>query len=309
MVDTHLSESGDLSTSRERPAYAWRTLGLWSLIASMILVWWMAVYAGWLAPLGEWQFARFGRFYPTLTVMALAALAIVPIGLIIRARHRHLRRKRREAMAAPDVVGRQGIEHAMRSAHRAQWLFGAVAICALMLGTAALIVPLLNPPATGAPVAIGASDRNLWREGPARLSGTYRLGPVGRFEERFLFIRHTIHVAPVFAIGGGPARLLTVVEKRATAPGYRPIGEGTLVPHGVPRELMYLYRNAGIAVTERPALLLRGEVQRTWRYRTLAAEAFVVALLAGSFYLAFRRHRRRLAERSAAIEAGVAADG
>lgn len=294
------------TATREHPDYAWRTLGLWSLIACVILVWWMALYTGWLEPLGEWQFARFGRFYPTLTILTVAALAIVPIGLVIRARHGHLRRRRRKAIASPGEAARLGVDHALRSGRRAERLFAAIGVCALVLALLAFIAPFLTPPAGGPVVGIEADSPEPLRAGPARLAGAYRLGPVGRFEERFLFIRHTVYVAPVFPVGGGDARLLTVVEPRLAGPGFRPISQGVIVPRGLPRELELLYRNAQVPLAERLALLMRDEAQRVWRYRTLAGEALAVALLAGLFLLAFRRHRRRLAERAAGVGKGDA---
>ena len=290
-----------VAATRERPNYAWRTLGLWSLVASAILVWWMAVYAGWLEPLGEWQFARFGRYYPTLTIMVLAALAIVPIGLVIRARHSQLRRRRRQAITASAQAARFGMDHVLRSGRRAEWLFAGVAACALVVALLAFIAPFLAPSAAGPAVEYRAGSLEPLRSGPARIAGTYRLGPVGRFEERFLLIRHTVYVAPVFPVGGGDARLLTVVEPRLAGTGFRPIPQGVIVPQGLPRELELLYRNAQVPLAERPALLMRDEAQRTWRSRTLAGEALVVALLAAVFLLAFRRHRRRVAERAVGL--------
>lgn len=268
----------------EGRARAWRLAAGWVVVCLAALTWWAAHYAGWFARAGEWQFARFGSYYPVLT-LALLLLALGVPALV------GARVGTRRAPESP-------IARTQASVRRWRRLLGVLALAgaAMTLGVLASILTL--PGSGNAPLRI-VDPRAIPApgEGLAELRSDLRIGPAARLDESYVVARRRLWVAPL------SERLLTTMEPDGMEPDgdgpLRPAMRGVLVRAGVPAELRLLYARAGIAIAPDAALLMRDDAAVRWRSLVLAAQFALLTLAMAAGWAVLRRQGRR-------IEAAVA---
>lgn len=297
---TNMNVGGNMDSLADREARersrARRGAGLWVLVCGAALLWWAVNYRFLFERFGEWQFARLGRYYPTLTMIAFMLLFTVPIGIVIwwrtRRRYRH-----EERSAGSDDHADRALARVRLASDRYRLFFAASAIIAAVLAIGVGWTAWTMPDARGDLTIIRAGSPDL-TEGPARFEGGWRTGRVARFEENLGVARRTIFVAPVYLNGQAnrAARFVTTVEPVAGG-RYASDDSGILIRNGVPSELKALYREAGVALESDSYMLMRDEAQVRWRGWALAGQLAVLALLAAAAWLMFRRQAKRLGQR------------
>lgn len=261
---------------------AWRVAAGWSLLVGAILLWWAAHYAGWIARAGEWQFARWGSYFPALTLAVLALLLGVPAMLAARARAR----QRREPLD-PLARMRAGVAWWRR-------LFG-VATIAGAVTTLAVLASLPGLPDAGGAILLPNAAAPVPGEGLAELRGDWRTGRRARLEEDYVVARRTLWVAPVAFPGRGdtPVALLTTLVPDPDG-RWVPVTRGILVRGGVPAELRHLYQAAGVTIARDAGLLMPDSAAVRWRTLMLAAQAALLTLLAAAGWAMLRAQARRV---------------
>lgn len=261
----------------------WRIASVWLVLCLCALLWAAAHYGGWIGAAGEWQFGRFGSYFPTLTVVVLLLLLGVPALLAAS------RRERASAAATP--IARTGA-----AVRRWRRLFGVVAVAGIALTVAVLLSLLTLPGGRADAPPIALTSAAVPGEGLAVLRGAWSAGRVARLDEDYVFARRTLFVAPVRFEGapGGPATLLTTLlpDDRGRL---RPIARGVLVPRGLPVELRLLYARAGVRVAGDARLLLPDDAAVRWRSLVLAVQVALLALVAGIGWAVLRQQERRIA--------------
>ena len=264
-----------------------------AILAMLLFLWWAAHYSALVEWLGEWQFATFGRYFPSLTVALAVGLLVVPVALIVA-----YTRRRRLAQAARDglVTPRDRVVVAVNGALRGRIFFFVVAAVAALWAVGAALTLLSLPGGGGAVVTITGSESAV-AEGPARYAPGRTLGRVGRLEEWAGIVRRVTYVSPVRPVGdrAGPVRFFTEVERLAgPVPRFTPIRQGVLEARGLPGELVNLYRGVGVTTVDRPFLLVRDAGWLRWRPIVLAVQLALVALVALVAAFLLQRQARRL---------------
>lgn len=267
----------------------------WAIVCLLVFVWWASHYQSLVERLGEWQFATFGGYFPSLTVVLVVTLLAAPVALLIAVeRRRQLRAAERDGLVTP----RDRVTVAVNAALRGVTFFRVVAAVAGLCTLGALLTLLGLPPTTGRPAVVtGREDSVVSAEGPARFAAGRTIGRVARLEENVGLARRVTYVAPVRPIGArtGPVRYFTQVERLAgPQPRFVPLRDGILTVEGAPRELVNLYRAAGETTVDRPALLARSAAHLRWRPIVLAVQLALVALLSFGAAALLRRQARRL---------------
>ena len=268
---------------------------LWAIVCLLMFVWWASHYRSLVERLGEWQFATFGLYFPSLTVVLIVALLAAPVALLIV-----LRRRRRLRLAERDglLTSRDRVMVPINAALRGVIFFRIVALVAGFSALGALLA-LLGLPSTTGPTAVVTGGENPVGavEGPARFAPGRTLGSVARLEENVGLARRVTYVAPVRPISArtGPVRFFTQVERLAgTEPRFAPLREGIMTADGAPRELVNLYRTVGIVTVDEPALLARDAAHLRWRPIVLGVQLALMALLSLGAAALLQRQARRL---------------
>ena len=276
---------------RQAATASLRAALVWTIAAAAIVLWLVGSYR-WLAyQLGEWQFDRFGKFYPALTFLAFVLVACVPIALVWLARRR--RRRTADAADAATIHDHRREERAIWRLRLFAWVVAGVA--ALLALGAWLTLPSAR---SGDPVEITAGRAIPESPSWGVLRGDYRLGRTAYFDEDLLFVRRRLLVAPVVFEGAGARSappLFTVVEPLAGNRGFVSIGRGLIVPGGVPRELLPLYASERAGPV---ALLMRDEEEAGWRRRMFGWQSAIVALIGLLAALGAGRHLKRIRARA-----------
>ncbi len=262
-----------------------------SALAAAFVLWQSLTYTGLVLRLGEWQFDRFERYFPTLTFIALTALFSLP-ALVALA----LVRRRDGDTPPPEAVRRA---NAIDAATQLMRLLFAVGVVGVGAAIASLLMLVTLPTSAGAPrdVRVGTAEALAPEEGHVRLVGTIGVDRVARFDESLLVIRREIFVAPVIDRGQqAPLRYFVMLQPiDAQARRFAPVRPGILRQAALPREIVHLYRRARYAVADTPYLLFASDRDLRWRYIVFAGEALVLALVALLFAEVQRRRRDRLA--------------
>ena len=265
-----------------------------AVVVMLLFLWWATWYESIVEWLGEWQFATFGRYFPSLTVALAVGLLGVPVALIVA----WFRRRRRQQDEREGLVSqRDRVLVALNGALRGRIFFLVVAGFAAAWAISALFTLLTVPNAEGTVVTITGSETAPIAEGPARFAPGRGLGRVGRFEEYVGIAGRTTYVAPVRPIGArkGPVQFFTEVERLAgPVPRFVAIRQGVLVRRGLPGELVNLYRGDSVETIDRPFLLVRDASWPRWRPIVLGVQLALVALIAVVASLLLRRQARRL---------------
>lgn len=273
---SHFNSSRPAPETACEPPRAGRRWGAaawgWLVAVALALAWQAVTYRGLYPWAAEWQFARFDRDFPTLTLAGLAMLFGWPALLL----------RRRTARLDGGLRVGHGSMHA---------LFGLAAALALA-ALASFGWTFALPRADGAPRLLAATARSL-PDGPAVLPANVRFGRVASFGRGILLLRHRALYAPVLDAGG----IRTVVE--LAADGTPPGRQGILVHAELPGPLVRLYGAIGYRLTARPAVLYASAATLRWPYYLAALQLALGAtalLLAGWCQ---QQHVRRLTRRAA----------
>ncbi len=266
----------------------------WLLISSAIVFLFLfiqaATYTGVVEWLAEWQFARFGRYFPTLT---LAVLLLLFIGLWIVIDR--LRRRTRNQKQLVDPL----VRDMRRLSSAANFLFVAAGLSALM-GLGVLASYFQQPSMDGPPTIVDLSRGAATLEpGATRLTGMTAIGPVSRHTEDLLFWRATQYFAPVgqTRLENGETVFNMFVE--VDGPQARTLSRqmsGLLRFNALPPEVAQMYTNSQFPTARRSAVLFRSAGSADRSTLVLLGEFLVFALIATSFGLAMRRREQRLAK-------------
>lgn len=259
----------------------------WAALVCALFLWQTLSYSGLAAVAAEWQFDRFGRYYPTLTLLLLAFIVGSPALYLLR------RRIRVSSAAQPDAVR----TYAMRQA----WRFRRVLIVLSGVGAAATLVTLLLliglPSAAGPPrrVVVGAPGSISPDEGLTTLVGRVLYDRTSALDENLLLFRRGFRFAPVQAPGGsGPQiRYFIEVAARDGAGNAADTRTGILRRGALPGEIIRLYRYAGYDINEPHYVLYDDVTSMRWPYYVTAAHlAFVTLVLAAAAAFQHRRWHR-----------------
>lgn len=265
-----------------------------AFLVMLVMLWWATHYIAVSHWLGEWQFATFGRYFPSLTVALVVALVAAPLAAIVAwRRRRRIRTAEREGRLMP----RERVLVALNGALRGRIFFLFVAGFAAIWAIGAALSLLTLPPTEGRVATVSAAERMPVVEGPARYAPDPSLGRVGRLIERVGFVERVTYVAPVQPGGAaGPSvRFFTEMERLAgPQPRFTPIRQGIIVARGLPGELVELYQNDGLRLVDRPYLLVRDADWLRWRPIVLAVQLALLALVALIAAWLLQRQARRL---------------
>ena len=288
----------------QRSGIAWSrgvpaAFGLWLLLWLTLAVVFAADYRGLIAWAGEWQFARFGRFYPVLTITLAVFLTILP-PLALRL---FVRRRRRARQPDADGATRDPLRLATRSARRASRFFGWLSIALAAASLWAVVASSRAPTGEGPIRRIEVDGSAMPAEGHARFAPATRIGRIAQVTEDVAFARRTLWVAPVFAAdadaGAERAAFWTELVPTGVPGRFRRIDAGVYVHGGLPPEVAPLYRAIGLAVPREAGLLMRDSDRPRWRMTAVAVQAGAISLLALAIALILARQAGRLRRRVA----------
>lgn len=290
---TNVSPNDPVVDDSEKHSRGLIGTSVWIVVCLLVLIWWASGYRSVVEWLAEWQFDFFGRYYPSLTVALLVLLLGLPIaGAVGYARRRHRRRLDKALGENPQVL----LTRVIVSARRGVLFFGGLAILTAVVALVVFVSMLWLPPTSGPVRLITTSGQAATSQGPARFARPLRMDRVARIEENVGLAQRVTYVAPV-ALPNQPQdlTLLTTVDATSLEPRrFAAIKEGVLVRQGLPKELTNLYRGAGIAVPDRPYLLMRDGAAVRWRPLVLGVQVALLSLLSAIVALLFRRQARRL---------------
>ncbi|MBB6123256.1 hypothetical protein [Sphingobium subterraneum] len=285
----------------ERRGVIW-VLCVWVTLAFLFFLWQAINYRGLVARLAEWQFGRFDNYWPSLTVLGLAAFFSLPIIIITLLVHR--RRKGEELATHAQIV--------LNTARHLKQAFATLTLISTAAAILCIILLLTLPPTEGRPlpVAVGGAGSIDPGEGPRTLLGYVDLRSVARYDEDLLITGRTLYFAPVRASSDDRSIARYFVEVHYSPDGpqrFYPIMTGVLRHRGLPGEIASLYRGARFPVADDNYLLYRSGYQLRWRYYVLAAEFGIGGVLLGIVTLILRRRARVFAQQLAGEETRLAA--
>lgn len=282
-------------------------LAIWAVFVSVFLLWQTLTYRGLMALAAEWQFNTFGRYYPSLTYILLAAIIASPVLWLLRGRRRRADDQDGDytmteaAQVAAKLPGRNFIRAILGVAG------GCVVACLVVLIAMASLpsdVGQVQRIAIGSPASIEP------RTGPTELVGSVLRSRTAGLNQELLVARRTIRFAPMLSPGGGNREALHFFveigadENAATlqSDGTR---EGVLRRHGLPGELVRLFQYAGYEVADPYYVLFASRSALQWPYRVAAIQLAIVGLIcliaAGGLHVRRERLRRHLRERDETI--------
>lgn len=295
-----------------------RILGVWIAVVSVFFIWQAIEYRGLVRRLAEAQFYEYEKYWPTLTVVALATLFSLPAIVIVWLQHRSAAKKAKDASA--DAIAAQRL---LGTAGRLTWLFGVIALgsagAAIVSLGLLLQVPSDREPAQS--VVVGSPDSDRPADGLSTLTGSIDVLETAQFNEDLLLVKRTLYFAPVRAAAGdnAPLRYFVEVRRNDLSGDFHPIDfpedpdnawvwryrvpnlslspytTGVLRHNALPGEIVNLYRHAGYQVADDNYVLLRSKARIQWRYFMLAAEFALSALIAAAMAALLRAREHRIA--------------
>jgi len=295
-----------------------RLLGLWLALVSLFFLREALDYRGLVARLAEWQFLHFDRYWPTLTFTLLTLICALPLIVplwIVRAR------QRRDERYGPARIDDRRI--LMGRAARLQNFFGGIAAGSVIAAAMSLVMMMQLPsdrkPAES--IVIGSLDAVAPEPGPAVLTGWVNLAETAQFNENLLLVKRTLYFAPIRSgpRDKSPLRYFVEVERTDIKDGYHgirfpegdnkvhawryrikdigftPLLHGVLRRGALPGEIANLYRYVGHKVDKDNYVLFRSNQPIAWRFKVIAGEFTLAALIAALVAIWFARQRRRIA--------------
>jgi hypothetical protein len=271
-------------------------------LASSLLIMLFAVlfysgfsYSGLIALMAEWQYSRFGEWYPMLSVLSFCALAVLlwrGIGW--------LNRRRRIATKRWTLDDQK--QYSVRLPRAAfLMLYSLSAFCfAMVMG--AFVYWLTLPQMNAATARLNKMNVAQAKEGAVTIGDLQPIGPIVRFRESILDIGPSQFFAPVAArrtADGRDSEFALFAELAQTESGPR-IAKGVpgiLRHNALPGDLIALYRANGYAVSATPKVIFLSAASSSRTTLVLMVEA----LLAGTLFFVFgwwmrRRYRKTLDE-------------
>ena len=303
----------DNSRVTKRPFLRTRGLAILvlCLIAFAFLLGQSLSFTDFVGQFGDWQFARFGRYFPALTIL-LPILIALSCWVIFVWLARRFRKRSGEAI----VTGKQR-RILLVDASR---LVLTLAALAGLGGLAVFGHYLQLPDDTGQRqvVSLQAKDAGSLREGPVKLIDAPGIGPIARYSEGLIFVERTSLFMPVSRttlLGStqsskGPFTLFVEIDSppgeiddEALARLARVQGKehvGHLRTNGLRPEIVQMYRAAGYPVETQSAVLYRSTSSANFGTLIFMVELVVFGFIAMIFGLALRRAQKRASAAAAA---------
>lgn len=300
--------------SVDRPI--WRTRGLTivtiCLIVFAILAGQLVTYTDLVGRLGEWQFARFGRYFPALTVL----LPIV-LGLIVWTAAAKILRMIARRRGGTRVVGKRRI--LLADATRLLFILAAVA-GVLTLAVFTHYIQLPDNRGKLQLISLKTASAGDLREGPVKLVDAPGIGPVSRYADGLIFMQRTSFFLPVgsaatareMGSGSMAARQFNLFVEIEPPSGdisddalnrlasvKSAEHRGLLRAGALPSEIVALYRGAGYPVETGSSVLFLSQASANFRVLLYMCETLAFGLIALLFGLILNRAKRR-AERAEA---------
>lgn len=266
------------------------------VIAFGILFFQATQYLGLMERLAEWQFSRFDRYFPALTILILTAICALVVGIIL-----DLLRRRAARTETVDPLTRERLL-------TVRWwrVFAVVAGIGAVMTLSAFVHFLRLPDGSGAVRLsdLGAAQPGPLVEGRMQLTGSRLVGPISRSTDDVLFVRSSSYFAPARRIRGNDNiptfdLFIEVTGEQAQARGLPATNSGILRFSAMPPDIVALYRHAGYDVADRSAILFRS-VSSARRAGVLLMTQFLAFSLIALVFAAILRRRERRLDREAA---------
>lgn len=292
------------------PKVRWYVLILAALAIFLAVGTWS--YEGLIYWLAEWQFDKFGRYFPSFTIVLLLALAAILL-IIARMIWRRVQRKREGQLAddeqtSADQTGadQTGADQArdaralgqMGFARRFFSVFTALAFTA-GLGTFIHYLQLPRPTKAVTTINLASSAPSQLNEGSVVIRGIQAIGPIARTSEDITFDRSSVYLVPVgqTRLENGSAAANLFVQVLGSARRDVPTEvSGVLRRNALPSEVAVMYRAAGFPVmSDSSVVFLDAQASRKPSLNVLIT-CFALALIGALFALVARRRERNFAK-------------
>lgn len=292
-----------------------------AIVIFLILLPQSVFYRGLVSMLAEWQFLRFGRYFPILTmalpVIILSLLLLIILWIV-------LRRKKNRNESEAVLSATEQLAKSVARTRLAMRSFFALAGLGLLGALISLILMSRLPGDDGKAqqINVGTVPFAVPREGAARLTGsldwqklatidrnlvlanqrTYFIPIVSRIAERkstryFVQVFRPEFVLPKNQLPGivpEKDKLLEYGRIIPTKDGPGNSVTGALRQDGLPDEIVLLYEKTGLEVHPDHYVLYRKTSDLKWPYWVAALEFLLLALGSGILALFQRRQLKRL---------------
>ncbi|NJS13561.1 MAG: hypothetical protein HC788_01845 [Sphingopyxis sp.] len=267
-----------------------RLFWLWTILitAAFAVMFYQSInYTGLVHRFAEWQFARFDRYFPVLSVIGILLILYLIWEL---ARYILRRGWRKEAELSLTMRRMSSRQSGARFLYLAA-IFGAVLFVATLL-------QWMQQPSSDGPrreVVLAAGRPTELMAGPVSVSGLRAIGPIARYSEDFLFIRRTRFLAPIGRGSGPDAPFDLFVEVDGMDPNRDvPVKiDGILRNDALMPEIRFLYLGVNIPVAENGAVIFASPGSANRPFAVLLVEIFIFSMI---LWL-FGRHLRRSADK------------
>jgi hypothetical protein len=280
---------GFLSNSRKQRAKV-GLLAAWAAIITVIFLWQLVRYSGFVAFAAEWQFGVLGHAYPLISFLVPIVLLVSP-GLILFSR---VRKRKSEARLAGATI---------RSAIAFQrMLFGVAA--SFGIGALIFLIASLNivtNPDLAQRIDLAQPVISVPAEGQATLTGSIIYTQTAALDQNLILIRKSQRFAPIVPPGTAANDLQFFVELPVSAnpEALRDISSmsGILQRNALPGELIRLYRYAGFRVEQPYYVLFLNKAAIAWPQQRMAIALLLISLVFGVLGLLQRRRLRQIEAR------------
>ncbi len=254
----------------------------------LVILWLTVSYRGIVALAAEWQFDTFGRYYPSATYMLYLLLLLVPLWLFVVVRRR-VRRRRGVVDSVPDPI---------HTALVIRSIFLVLASGCLVVAVISLLSMLALPSATGdvQKVQVRSTPNSQIRQGPTQLVGSINYLRTAAFDQDLWLLRRSTRFAPMNGIGSDGRTVRFFIElspEERSSVSSMELRNGILRLHGLPGELIRLYRYVGYSIDEPYYVLFSSAESMRWPYFVVAGEY----VLAGALFAVFALLQRLFADR------------
>lgn len=263
-----------------------RNFWLWSaaFVAVFAFLFYQSVnYVGLMQVFAEWQFSRFGRYFPVLSVVGILMLLYLSwetMRYILRRgwRKQPVNKRAERSIAAIDSGA---------------LFFRCATVLGLILAMGTAIQWFQQPSSRNATQKIDLASRSsaAIRPGPVDVSGIRVIGPIARYSEDFLFIRRTRYLAPIGRGNGGDRAFNLFVEVpsndlKASVPSRM---TGVVRIAALMPEIGALYARARMPVSDKSAIIFATSSSANRPFVVLMIELLSMSMLAALFARYFQR--------------------
>jgi uncharacterized membrane protein len=276
-----MTDSIETTAPAARKISVTRLLIGWLAIVALFFIWQSAMYAGLVARFAEWQFARFGGYYPLASLLLLIVVLGVPVLYVLS------QRAQRERKAATALDQGQLFVKFLAT------LAALAAITAVALLGYAFTLSL----SSGTPIRIDAqsADFTLHDNGPATITGTALFDRVAIMDADTPFSGWAVRFAPMTGKGekGTKLRYFVQTSGPALAPATKEF-TGTLRRNALRGDIVRLFEDVGYEVASPHYVLYTDRFAMRLPYFWGAFQSALVALVLGLAAGAQRWRLRRL---------------